>query len=99
MPKVLKGIWTVLWVAAGIALFATLFTAPSRIGEVGRVIDGLLLVWVIGTPVFWLARKLKREIAARHSTGYPTGRCTACGYDLRATPDRCPECGNVPAGR
>jgi hypothetical protein len=39
--------------------------------------------------VFTLAR-------GRRWTRHEGARCPSCGYDLRATPDRCPECGTTP---
>ena len=52
------------------------------------------IAMVTGTPVVVAAR---RSIAKRRRAAAQL--CITCGYDLRATPERCPECGLIPAAR
>lgn len=73
-----------------------LLTDPNRkIGyqEVRQIVlpFWFLLPMTLLLPGLWygLHRRQTRRLAA--------GKCAACGYDLRATPERCPECGAVPS--
>jgi hypothetical protein len=71
--------------------------------ELGRVVDYqyggvcshlVMECWPMAilfslAPLAWLVQRVVRK-PSRYS-----GKCRNCGYDLRATPERCPECGTV----
>ena len=52
---------------------------------------GFFLFSLLPAVRFRRWRRIRRNLAQGH--------CARCGYDLRATPDRCPECGTVPSAR
>jgi hypothetical protein len=59
-----------------------------------------VLWWVTLPAPLLVLREIARHRRRRRSRD-GAGHCAGCGYDLRATPDRCPECGRpvTPAAR
>jgi hypothetical protein len=79
------------WTKPGFGFSIERPKSAGYFGESGFAVvvpDWSLLAAASLMPFMWLIR---RAIAARRKA--MEGRCRRCGYDLRATPDRCPECG------
>jgi len=54
-----------------------------------RVIPYWFMVTATGLiPAWWLCRAIRVRVRRRRNRW----ACTSCGYDCRATPERCPEC-------
>ena len=67
-------------------------TSSETVGVVLPLWFAALVTGVL--PALWLARWRRESIAANRRRA---GQCAGCGYDLRESPDRCPECGAAPA--
>ena len=65
--------------------------APARF-RYFSVPHGLLVALTIVLPAWRAARLIDDR---RRRTRLAAGLCRRCGYDLRASPERCPECGDA----
>lgn len=58
--------------------------------DVSDLMEFLLFVGVVAAGIagfVWMIRSMRRGSATTYDL------CEECGYDMRATPERCPECG------
>jgi hypothetical protein len=85
------GVVLAAFVIYPIVLLVVANVAPRWLDQ--AMIGGLLLIGLAPVAVWWMRRRDADTLRRLRA-----GRCLVCGYDLRATPDRCPECG-TPAAR
>jgi hypothetical protein len=77
-----------LWNRAGFGWFDERVTAGSR----ERVVSIVFPLWFVALPALATLILITTRHRPRRSIGTS---CATCGYDLRASPDRCPECGRA----
>jgi hypothetical protein len=85
-------LWTIIVLPIVCVLCVTGVNGASPSDVFGTFGLWLLAYFTVAIPLSWRFICLAR----RRGNWTKTGLCPNCGYDLRATPDRCPECGKVP---
>ena len=88
--EVYSGAWRT---HGGFAVYCEAMSSNCCAGNVWRV---AVPHWFAGA-VFALPSAAFAVAAVRAKRRQRDGCCHACGYDLRATPSRCPECGGLAA--
>ena len=70
---------------------------PIQVYRLGRTVYVLSISYWLPFAALRLLPAARAVMSLRRRT--PLRVCRSCGYDLRASPGRCPECGEVPTRR
>jgi hypothetical protein len=82
------------WVGFGTLHRTIRFGAGSMTRYDTLMVPGWCIIALFAVLPLW--RVILRRVERAKGDRLRRGACPTCGYDLRATPGRCPECGTVP---
>ena len=84
-PKPWPARWSPLRIDRGMPSRWFSDSPPFAEGWQATVSDWVLALLAVLLPAWWIIRRRGRRVRE--------GYCRVCGYDLRASKERCPECG------
>jgi hypothetical protein len=80
------------FLGAATIVMAAVFYTP---GAFGTAALGSFIYLGIAAACFYAVARITRSLSSKWRDRHRI--CPVCGYDMRDTPDRCPECGAVPS--